>query len=163
MKYADKPYLTLRISSAPLITLLLLLTVFALALSNCLSSHFTLLSFLFPSLTLPFPLLPRSLSIASHFCPLALFSACAAPLCYREPRKLLQPLAQLQRVQHRPGHQGGHHNAAVRRVLRPKERRCAHPVPVGGNQPGCGLAHPYVHPHRTGGEDGGTCDHWPQW
>lgn len=81
----------------------------------------------------------------------------------REPWKLLQSFTQLQRVQHRPGHQGGHHHAAFRRVLWPQGRRCAHPLSVGGHQLRRGPAHTDVHSHWPGGEDGGACDHRPQW
>ncbi len=117
-------------------------------------------SFLF-SLSLLFlrPLFHVSL-LLYHFClcRASVFGGCR----YRESWKLLQPFTQLQCVQHRPGHQRGYHHAAARRVLWAQEWRPAYPMSVGGHQLRSGPAHPNVHSHRPGGEDGGTCDHWPQ-
>ena len=114
-------------------------------------------------LFLPFPVLPSlHVSLLLHR-----FCLCRASVfdgrCYREPWKLLQPLTQLQCVQHRPGHQRSYYHAAVRRVLRSQDWRRAHPMSVGGHQLRRGAAHTNVHSHWPGGEDGGTCDHWPQW
>lgn len=81
----------------------------------------------------------------------------------RESRKLLQPLAQLQRVQHRPGYQRGDHHAAVWRVLRSQRWCRAYPLSVGGHQPRRGPAHPDVHCHWWGWEDGGTSGDRSQW
>lgn len=134
-------------------------------LFNCLSSHTTILSYLSTTLLLasatsatlpfffscflflPFPVLPSlHVSLLLHrfrLCRASVFDGC----CYREPRKLLQPLTQLQCVQHRPGHERSYYHTAVRRVLRPQERRRAHPMSVGGHQLRRGTAHTNVHSH----------------
>lgn len=168
---ADKPYVTFRIhdfthSPSPYYVLFFFLTACPLTPPFCLLSpphsfHDTWKLYL---ALVFFFLAPLSLATPSCLSPLRLcVLLCCAGCCHRESWKLLQPFTQLQRVQHRPGHQRGDHHTAVRRVLWPQGWRCAHPLSVGGHQLRRGPAHPNVHSHWPGGEDGGTCVHWPQW
>lgn len=82
---------------------------------------------------------------------------------YRESWKLLQPLTQFQRLQHRPWHQRSYHYAAVWGVIWTQEWRPYHPVSLGWHKSWCWASYSYVHPHWPGGEDGGARDLWPQW
>lgn len=116
---------------------------------------FQTLSFFFCSC----PFLPLPLLLLSSLALLVCFGGCTR----RESRKLLQPLSQFQRVEHRQGHQRGRHHFAVRRVLWTQERRTARSVSVGGHQLRCGPAHPNVHSNRPWREDGGLRHCRPQW
>lgn len=147
------------LTACPLIPpFFLLCPTYCCSLPQLLQLHLFLSCFL-SSPPFLWPLLHVSL-LLHRFClrHASVFAGCR----YRESWKLLQPFTQLQCVQHRPGHQRGYHHAAARRVLRAQEWRPAHPMSVGGHQLRRGSAHPNVHSHRPGGEDGGTCDHWPQ-
>lgn len=104
--------------------------------------HSTISSSVFPRLPV---LLARCFSSLSS-CAASVCASVPGGHCYRESRKLLQPLTQFQRFQHRPGHQRGDHHAAVWRVLCTQERPPARPVLVGGHQFRCGPGHPNVYP-----------------